>query len=136
LARSSTHCSETFRDSALAEFGRLDSRGNALAAVGIRPRAESDAADLRDRALRADILRADEKHDGPHEPEGVAQHQAFELTVVGAAPVGADEEGPTNLDLAALRVIAVEAGHPDDRAGCAVDDLLAYVKLQPWSHAT
>ncbi len=49
------------------------------------------------------------------------QHEPLHLAVVATAPVVAGQEGPTDLNDAALRVIAVVAGRSDDVAGGSIE---------------
>src|SRR5262245_55299725 len=64
--------------------------------------------------LRARVLQADEKDDLAYEPEGVPQHEPFHFLVVGAAPVGSGQKGPTYFDLAFFFIVSVESRRSDD----------------------
>ena len=65
--------------------------------------ARQPPADVLHRAARDAILRADPEHDAVNETERVLQHQALELRVVAAAPVGTVEEAPADLQRSLLR---------------------------------
>ena len=67
------------------------------------------AADFLHRALRTPVLRADPKDDRVDETECMVEHQALDLTVRAAAPMSGGDEGPTDLDLRFVRVVAVVA---------------------------
>jgi hypothetical protein len=46
-------------------------------AAAVEPLADPDGAELLDRPLRTNVARMHEKHDRPHEPKSVAQHQGL-----------------------------------------------------------
>jgi hypothetical protein len=46
-------------------------------AARVEPLADPDGANLLDRPLRTNVTRVHEKHDRPHEPKSVAQHQGL-----------------------------------------------------------
>jgi hypothetical protein len=46
-------------------------------ATAVEPLADPDGAELLDRPLRTNVARMHEKHDRPHEPKSVAQHQGL-----------------------------------------------------------
>lgn len=85
-------------------------------------RAGADGAELLDSALRSHVPGIDDEQDRLDEPERVVEHQALQLTVVDTAPVGASQERPADLDLAARGVVAVIARGSDDLSRPGVQD--------------
>src|SRR5262249_52884091 len=66
--------------------------------------------------VRATVVHADEKDHALDEPERMLEHESLHLAVVAAAPVRPGQERPAALDLAPLRVVAMEPRRSDDPA--------------------
>lgn len=93
----------------------------ALPSGTIVPKAGANGAELEDRALGPEVVRADEEHNASDEAEGMFHHEALHLPVVGPAPILPAEKGPADLNLACDRVIPVEARRADDLGGFAAN---------------
>src|SRR5438874_1075673 len=100
---------------------RLDPVDEALAATGVEPRSVPHRADLFDRPLRAEVPRPDQEDDAVNKLKRMAEHEPLHFSVVDAAPVGAGQERPADLDLALGFVVTVEPRGADDAAVRAVD---------------
>src|SRR5262249_18956938 len=92
-----------------------------LAPSRVGRRAGPHAADLLDGPLRAPVLWPDDEDHPIHPLKRVLQHEALHLAVLAAAPEGAREKAPTDLEDATLGVVAVVARRADDAAGRPLD---------------
>src|SRR5262245_38223746 len=109
------------RESALPDFvhNRLVSPP---LAIGLLSCSGERGADLLEGPSRPEILWAHKEHDAIDKLERMMQHEGFHLTVVRAAPIGAGEKRPADLDLAPDGVVACVARRADDHPRRAIED--------------
>ena len=86
------------------------------------PFVTQDAADLGHGCARTQILLADLEEHAADVAQDVIDHQPLDFAINRTAPMGARQEGPADLDLVALGVVAGIATGADHFAACAIED--------------
>jgi hypothetical protein len=116
-----THGSRLYPALGLSPGSRRDLVDDPFLTLGVDSRSRMRGADLLHRAPRAAIVLSDEKDDAVDETERVLEHESLQFAVVPAAPVGASQKRPADLDFAPALVVAMEPGGSDDPPIAYVD---------------